>query len=227
MKSFRPSHARWRTCVALWLCVLYPGPLTAQDNYETVTFKTSDGGSIEADLFKGTTDRAVVLAHGGVFNKESWHDQARRLQAEGITALSINFRGYGKSKASNERDKHLDVLGAIEYLKKHGYERIGILGGSMGAMAVDRALQQTDDPKIDKVILLAPPSGQALTSPKMKKLFITSEGDFAARGTRAIHEGSSEPKQLKVYPGDSHAQHLFKTEHAEDLNNLIVRFMKD
>src|SRR5580700_10347038 len=42
---------------------------------QTISFPTQDGGRICANLY-GKGDRAVVLAHGGRFNKESWRNQA-------------------------------------------------------------------------------------------------------------------------------------------------------
>jgi hypothetical protein len=42
---------------------------------QTVSIPTEDGGIVYADVY-GHGDRAVVLAHGGQFNKESWGKQA-------------------------------------------------------------------------------------------------------------------------------------------------------
>ena len=61
----------------------------------SVSFRTSDGGLISADLY-GSGTRAVLLAHGGRFNKASWAPQARRLDRVGFRVLAIDFRGYGK-----------------------------------------------------------------------------------------------------------------------------------
>jgi pimeloyl-ACP methyl ester carboxylesterase len=63
---------------------------------KTVSFPTEDGGIVFADLY-GTSDKAVVLAHGGQFNKESWAKQADTLVGAGFQVLAIDFRGYGKS----------------------------------------------------------------------------------------------------------------------------------
>ncbi|MDA2925437.1 alpha/beta fold hydrolase [Acidobacteria bacterium AH-259-L09] len=212
--------------VPLFLCglILSAG---GKSPYETVTFETSDGAVIEADYFEGTTGRVVVFAHGAVFDKESWHVQARSLQERGISSLCINFRGYGNSLAGETNEKHQDVLGALKYLGSKGVERIGLVGGSMGGAEVNRALQYTHDPKVDKVLLLAPAGGEALENQSRKKLFVVAEGDFAAPVVRSMYEASSEPKELKVYSGSAHAQHLFKTEHGDDLSDLIIRFMKD
>jgi dipeptidyl aminopeptidase/acylaminoacyl peptidase len=56
---------------------------------EHVSFPTEDGGIVHADLY-GRGDRAVVLVHGGRFNKESWAKQARALTEAGFRVAAIN-----------------------------------------------------------------------------------------------------------------------------------------
>lgn len=195
------------------------------DEFTLVTFDTSDGGTIEAALFKADSAQVVVMAHGAVFNKESWYPLAKEIQAKGVDVLSIDFRGYGNSKAKRSSDKHLDIIGAVEYLKLAGYKSVGLLGGSMGGTAVLRALDSSPDPVITKAVLLAPAGGPSITQPNIEKLFIVSEGDRVASSTRKLHEQSSSPKEIEVFSGSSHAQHLFKTEHAPALTKRIVTFL--
>jgi pimeloyl-ACP methyl ester carboxylesterase len=64
---------------------------------EHVSFSTEDGWIIHGDLY-GTGDRAVVLAHGGRFEKGSWEKQALVLVKAGFRALAIDLRGFGLSK---------------------------------------------------------------------------------------------------------------------------------
>ncbi len=52
---------------------------------QAISFPTQDGGRICADLYR-KADRAVVLAHGGRFNKESWRGQAHALVSAGFGA---------------------------------------------------------------------------------------------------------------------------------------------
>lgn len=202
-----------------------PSAYAAEDRFELVTFPTTDGGTIEAALFATEGDRAAVFAHGAVFNKESWYPQAERLQKAGVTALSIDFRGYGNSKAGNAAEKYPDVLGAVAFLEAKGFEKIAVLGGSMGGAAVLRALAHSDSKAIVKAVLLAPAGGDPISSASISKLFIVSEGDRLSATVKRLHESSAEPKQLHLYSGNAHAQHLFKTEHAEDLTKRIVKFI--
>src|SRR5690242_9434768 len=100
-----------RTLLAVILGLLFAAGAAAQ---KTVSFSTEDGGLIFADVY-GEGDRAVVLAHGGRFNKESWEKQARILAAAGFRVLALDFRGYGKSKGPGDSQPmdaplHLDVL---------------------------------------------------------------------------------------------------------------------
>ena len=40
-----------------------------------------------------------------------------------------------------------------------------------------------------------------------------------------IYDASANPKQIKVYPGDTHAQHLFKTDVRDELIERIINFI--
>ena len=67
-----------RTLIAIVAELFLSDIATAQ---KTVSFPTEDGGVVFADVY-GTGERAVVLAHGGRFNEESWAKQAsKRIKA--------------------------------------------------------------------------------------------------------------------------------------------------
>ncbi|MFT7516691.1 MAG: alpha-beta hydrolase superfamily lysophospholipase [Myxococcota bacterium] len=63
---------------------------------------------------------AVVLAHGFIFNKESWSEQASTLANNGFQVLAIDSRGYGKSYGGEQTGSgsnlYLDVIAAVDYL---------------------------------------------------------------------------------------------------------------
>jgi pimeloyl-ACP methyl ester carboxylesterase len=82
-----------RMLIAVIVAFLFLNGAAAQ---ETVSFPTEDGGVVYADVY-GAGDKAVVLAHGGRFNKESWQKQAQTLALAGFRVLALDFRGYGKS----------------------------------------------------------------------------------------------------------------------------------
>ena len=79
--------------------------------------------------------RAVVLVHGGRFNKESWKKQAQVLSDSGFRVLAIDFRGYGQTKAGTttvDDNSYPDVLTAVRYLHSTGSNSVSVVGASMG-----------------------------------------------------------------------------------------------
>src|SRR5215472_11881439 len=126
-----------------------------------VSFPTPDGGTVFA-LVYGSGDRAVVLAHGVRFNKESWKEQAAELASAGFRVLAIDFRGYGKSVGGpNARpgfdDMHNDVLAAVRYARETGSKTVAVVGGSMGGFASANAAVNGETGEIDRLVLLANP----------------------------------------------------------------------
>lgn len=195
------------------------------NNYELITYTTEDGGVIEASFFEGEKDLVVIFAHGAVFNKESWYFMTERLQKEGISSLSIDFRGYGNSKKGTTDKRFLDILGAVDYLKEKGFKKIAIVGGSMGGAAVLNALDTKTDDVIDRVALLAPAGGPAIRHKSVKKLLVVSKEERLFPRVNKIYDESTQPKELKVYPGSFHAQNMFKSEYSEELTNLLINFL--
>jgi len=214
-------------CIPFLLIMINIQVVFAQkDNFELITYPTEDNGVIEAALFKAENDLVVIFAHGAIFNKESWFFMAKKLQKLGISSLSIDFRGYGKSKKGSTGKKAYDILGAIDFLKEKGYDQIAIVGGSMGGAAVLDALEIKMDKAIKKVVLLAPAGGSAIQNKSVNKLFIVSKKEGLYARVNTIYNNSSQPKKLKAFSGSSHAQHLFKSKHADELNKLIVDFLR-
>lgn len=201
---------------------------------KTVSFPTEDGGLIFADLYGGG-DRAVVLAHGGRFNKESWEKPARTLAAAGFRVLALDFRGYGKSKGPGDSQPmdaalHLDVLAAVHYLRTNGAKTVSIVGGSMGGGAAGDASIASRQGEIDRVVFLgASPNGPA-EKLKCASLFLVARDDRSADGPRlpgirAQYEKAPEPKELIILDGSAHAQYLFETDQAGRVMREILRFL--
>ncbi len=208
-------------CAATFSCASH----MAQAEFQIVAYKTEDGATIEAALFTGGTERAVLFAHGAVFNKESWYPIAEELQSQGVTALSIDFRGYGNSAGGDVNARHLDIQAGVAYLQSLKMEHVALVGGSMGAMAILAALNGAPVMIVDRAVLLAPSTAPAIKSDSIDKLFIVSEGDRAAAPTRKVFEDSAEPKRLEILAGDAHAQHIFATPDGPKLTKLMVDFV--
>jgi alpha/beta superfamily hydrolase len=206
---------------------------------EHVTFPTEDKGLVHADLYGKKGDTAVVLAHGGRFNKESWEKQAEALEKEGFRVLAINFRGYGESRGPGDSDVlsaplHFDVLAAVRYLRKEGAKTVSVVGGSMGGGAAGKASVEAKEGEIDRLVFLG--SGGSDDHPeKMKgrKLFIIARDDRGPGdvprlpNVREHYEKATGPKELIVLDGSAHAQFLFETDQAERVMHEISRFLSE
>jgi pimeloyl-ACP methyl ester carboxylesterase len=225
--GFLPS-----TLVTLFgLAVVAPVTLAQK----TVSFPTEDGAVIFADQYSGGR-RAVVLAHGGQFNKESWAPQARALVTAGFEVLAIDFRGYGPSHGPDDKHVldaplHLDVLAAVRYLHQNGAMSVSIVGGSMGGAAAGDACIAAQPGEIDRIVMLGAAPNESAEKLKCPSLFIVARDDMEGRtprlpGIRAQYEKAPQPKELIVVDGSAHAQFLFQTDQASRVMREILRFLK-
>lgn len=200
---------------------------------EHVSFRTRDGGLIYADIY-GAGGRGVVLAHGGQFNKESWAWQAQALARAGFRVVAIDFRGYGQSRGPGQKNiysapLHLDILAAVDYLRKSRLTSISLIGASMGGSAAAEAVAQSPPRAIDRLVLL----GAGPEKPDKlhcRTLIIVARDDSNGAGPRlpeirAQYEKTSGPKELIVLEGSAHAQFLFQTDQAERVMREILRFL--
>jgi pimeloyl-ACP methyl ester carboxylesterase len=220
-----------RTRVAIVATLFLSGIATAQ---KTVSFPTEDGGVVFADVY-GAGDRAVVLAHGGRFNKESWAKQAQKLVAAGFQVLALDFRGYGKSSGPGQSDPmdaplKFDVLAAVRYLRARGAKSVSIVGGSMGGAAAGDASIVSRPGEIDRLVLLGAAPNDSADKLKSPILFIVARDDANADGLRLPrireqYEKAPQPKELIVLDGSAHAQYLFQTDQGERVMQEVLRFL--
>lgn len=227
-----------RAVAALALVACLPAQLRAQVSFQlqAVSFQTSDGWTIHADLY-GSGDRGLVLVHGGRFTKESWSQQVPRFVLAGFRVLAIDLRGFGASKNGLAAldpgfGSPLDVLAAVRYLRQAGVSTVSIVGASMGADAAAGASAEAKAGEIDRVVLLAGSAGEPPERLKGRKLFIVTERDANAAGPRlpAIRRqygAAAGPKELLVLEGDAHAQFIFQTDQGERLMREILRFLTE
>ncbi len=206
------------------MTLAFTRPTMGKEKFTLVRFTTEDGGTIQGAFFKAGATKAIVFAHGAVFDKESWYFLAEKFQQQNVASLAIDFRGYGKSKAGSTNKKMYDIIGAVIYLQQQGFTEINIIGGSMGGAAVLAAWSFIKAP-VSKVVLLAPAGGRPIKSTSTDKLFVVSKDEGLYDRVQEIYAGSAEPKQIKVFPGSAHAQHMFKAGYADELVALILAFI--
>lgn len=230
--DLRQMSARFGRCALLAL--MGTALLTPAVAQKAVSFPTDDGGVIFADLY-GSGEHAVVLAHGGRFNKESWAPQAHSLVAAGFEVLAIDFRGYGASRGPGDKDPmdaplSRDVLAAVRYLHKNAAKSVSIVGGSMGGAAAGDACIDAQPGEIDRLVMLGASPNEPADRLKCPSLFIVARNDTSGDGPRlpgirAQYEKAPQPKQLIVLEGSAHAQYLFQSDQSNRVMREILRFL--
>ena len=105
------------------------------------TIITSDGVPIDAAHLPRDGDLAIVLAHGFTLSWQHghvWRVANRFNRLAGV--VTFDFRGHGRSgglSTMGDREiRDLDV--AVAYTRELGYQRIAVVGFSMGASIVVR-----------------------------------------------------------------------------------------
>lgn len=213
-----------------------PTPLDRGEvKVEHLAFSTDDGALIYADVY-GAGDQGVVLAHGGRFTKESWKPQAEQLARLGFHVLAFDFRGFGASHGPGDSDMfkapvHLDVLGAVRFLRRNGAKTVAVIGASFGGGAAADAAIASRPGEIDRLILLAAKGSGAAERLKAPLLEIVARDDANDDGPRLPHirawfDRAPQPKELIILDGSAHAQFLFQTSHDRRLMAEIVRFLR-
>lgn len=118
--------------------------ITPDFPYQQLWLKRQDGLKIDTwygplDSSKGT----ICLFHGLSSNKAYYLKEAKMFRKYGFSVLLLDFHGHGKSDGMtttigyNEAE---EVKLAYDYLAGKGEKNIYLFGGSMGAVAVARAV---------------------------------------------------------------------------------------
>jgi pimeloyl-ACP methyl ester carboxylesterase len=202
--------------VLLGMFILPPKTIAGDMQVQEVKIAITGTAETEAAFFPAKPDRAVVLAPGAMFSKESWYFLAERFQKMGISSVALDS---GSTP---------DLLNGIAYLQKMGVEKIAIIGASAGGAGVLFTLQeQKIAPGVDTVILLAPAGGKPLKKKNIRKLFIVAEDDMISSSAEVynLYDDSADPKVYHELKGSDHAQRLFDSDLRETVIQLIIDFI--
>lgn len=201
-----------------------------------VTIPAADGGTIRGDVY-GAGPRAVLLLHGGRFDRTGWTPQARVLAQAGFRVLAIDFRAAVESRAGRETPclydagcLAKDALEAVRYLRRTGATSVAIVGGSLGGGAAAQAAIDATPGEIDRIVLLAHMTVDAPERIRVPALFILARDDANAGGPRlpgirAQYEKVNGPKELVLLDGSAHAQFLFDSPQGDETMRAILRFL--
>ncbi len=134
-------------------------PLILGLEYEDVSFSSMDeeltlyGWYIPVE----NSEQIVIMVHGGERHRADstigMLDIASGLVEHGYNVLMFDLRGHGESEGNRVSAGYYekrDLLGAVDYVKSRGFENIGVLGFSMGA--VTSLMTTAESADIDAVV---------------------------------------------------------------------------
>ena len=218
-----------------------PGAAHAATDATTVTFPALDGTPLDGRLFRPSqgTDRLVVLLHMYQTDQTAWFEAARHLSGLGFTALTFDFRGYGASGGEQDIGAAIaDLEGALAWAAAQGYQRVALVGASMGGtaaiVAAGQAAEVSPPLSVDGVFTLSAPSefldldAEAVVDSITVPLWtLAAEGDTSA--THAV-ESFAERADLETHhryelPGAEHGTDLLGGEHREAVYTLLGEFL--
>lgn len=121
---------------------------------EKIFFKNSKGDRLCGILSNPTKDKGksiIILCHGFSTSKNSgtYVSLEQILNKTDISTFRFDFYGHGESEGKFEdittSEAVNDILNAIKLLKRLGYTKIGLMGGSFGGIASIMAASKTND----------------------------------------------------------------------------------
>lgn len=144
---------------------------------DLISVNTSDGIALDGAFLPAATDAsspgpvdAMLLIHGsgGRFYAPATRIMAEDLSLRGYPCLALNTRGHdtvwvdtatgvahGNAFEILDISRH-DLRAGVDFLAEKGYQRIGLLGHSMGAVKVTYYAAWEDDPRVRTVIPVSP-----------------------------------------------------------------------
>ena len=120
---------------------------------EPLTFKDEQGHRISAMLSRPSqpSTLAVVLCHGFLSSKNSTTNKTltRMVNEAGLATLRFDFFGQGDSEGPFEDITVSLAVGqahaAVDLVRSHGYDRIGLVGSSFGGLVAILTTAQRND----------------------------------------------------------------------------------
>jgi pyridoxine 5-phosphate synthase len=145
---------------AIILAALLMSP-AAEAAGRPVTLSSLDGTSLSGEFFESShrPSPGVVLVHMLSRNQGDWRDLPDRMRDAGITALTIDLRGHGRSSGSAGDLAAMvqDVRAAVQWLALRPNVRpdaIAIVGASLGASLA--LLAAPELPQVRAIAVLSP-----------------------------------------------------------------------
>ena len=200
---------------------------------EPVGFSTSDGVTIRGHLYStaGPKRRVVILAHDFPRDQIAWTAFARELAAQGIAALTFDFRGFGETGGAKDVPLiHLDLEAAANFIEARDYAQVYLVGASMGGTAAIKVAARLDFAGV--VTVSAPTSFRGLdarsdiVNVEEPTLFLASRDDGDAPAAAQFFAGNAPGVQgSALFEGAAHGTAILQSAAAPALKQLIIEFL--
>lgn len=183
--------------------------------------------------------QAVLLLHMLGKEKNDYKNLSLYLQQNGFSVLAIDFRGHGNSDLAyttfTDEDWQklvLDVQAGVDFLESKRYNRIAVVGASIGANAGFK--QAVQDTRIDSLVLLS--AGEeyhginvtAIAPYYDRPVLIVAamdDKDAAVSATRIYNALETPYLDLKMYPTGGHGTDILQNQ--EGLAAIIVKWLQE
>lgn len=215
----------------LWLAsiIVVCFAITSFAEKKEVTINADDGFALKGTLYAGgRVGPGLLLLHQCNADRQIYDQLATMLSAAGYNALTLDFRGFGGSKAgeysdfASQRQKiqekwPADVDAALKFLgSQNGVNKtlLGVVGGSCG---VNQAIQAgRRHPEIRTLVLLSggtDAEGEAYikNSSKVPIFGAASEEDTGAAASikKIVGLSTNRESQLTMFKDAGHAASMF------------------
>lgn len=198
----------------------------------TATFDTQDGATLSGTLYGGG-DTVALLSNMRNAEQRSWQSFAEKVAGAGYAAFTFDYRGRGASEGTpNDSLVDRDVRAAITYLRGEGFTHIVLIGASMGGTASAKNTHEANvtglglisAPKTFESIVVSEPDLGDLPYPKV---FVASMDDEPyVTDIRTLHSFASDPKEITLFTGNTHGTALLDSEHAANLEELLLDLIR-
>ncbi|HEY97542.1 MAG TPA: alpha/beta hydrolase [Dehalococcoidia bacterium] len=127
--------------------------------YENITFPSREDHLTLHGWFlpSPNSEEIIIILHGAESNRCDINVNVMGIAAElislGYNVLMFDFRGHGESEGeriSAGFHERKDLWGAVDFARERGFEKIGVLGFSMGAATA--LMGAAEEPDIDCVV---------------------------------------------------------------------------
>jgi pimeloyl-ACP methyl ester carboxylesterase len=123
-----------------------------KNSFEEITYKTEDGHSLNALLFKVKDSKGIIYYHhGNAGTLETWGQKASDFLEKGYDFLVYDYRGYGKSTGKIKSEKMLYADATLIYkelLYDYKERDIIVYGTSLGTGIASFVAQENHPSKL-------------------------------------------------------------------------------